>query len=267
MGNVQDKLSNLGDKISQGFSESSAKFKTMVTAPKEPLPMPQLFDGRSADELRTSAEMMYNMDTKTCINIAFLGASNDGKLALINSMRYINDCVPDCGTVSPKNLAVQYTHCDPGYKHLRFWDVKDASGTFQARGLYAFDAVVLLITEVLREGDVQIIKEAAQMQPPLPIILVRAGMDAYVDREFAVITSEKDVVQGKDNVGPALRDAIKNQLIRGGVNCPFEQDCIYLISAPGLLAARAVNFDGTKYIWDEFDYMKRLLDIIGKRRY
>lgn len=92
-------------------------------------------DGRSADQLRTQAEVMYNIDTKTCINIAFIGPNNQSKIDLINSCRFIADCKPGLGGItSPKNVAVQYMHCDPAYNHLRFWELGDISaGNFVDR--------------------------------------------------------------------------------------------------------------------------------------
>lgn len=77
--------------------------------------------------------MMYNIDSKMCINIAFLGPNSELKTALINACRYIADCKPDEGVVSPKNQAVQYQHRDPAYQHVRFWDIADCSGTFESQ--------------------------------------------------------------------------------------------------------------------------------------
>lgn len=73
---------------------------------------------------------MYNMDTKQCVNIAFVGPNNDAKTVFINSLRFIADCRPDTGIISPNCTAIQYKHCDPSYKHLRFWDIGDSEGSF-----------------------------------------------------------------------------------------------------------------------------------------
>lgn len=74
--------------------------------------------------------MMYNMDTKNCVNIGFLGPSNDPKTALINSCRYLADSRPDLGIVNPNKTAVQYIHGDPAYKHVRYWDIYEREGSF-----------------------------------------------------------------------------------------------------------------------------------------
>jgi len=267
MGNVQDKLSNLGETISQTYGDVTKSFKAMVTGPNHPLPMPNLMDGRTSDELRTQAEMYYGIDTKTCINIAFLGMTNEAKISLINSCRYVNDSSPDACIASPKHEAVQYVHCDPGYKHLRFWDIADASGSFIERYLYAFDVVVLLTSEVIRESDIQLINQANRLNPPSCVLVVRTGMDRFVDAEFGLQSDSNAVIKGKNEMGPILKDAIKNQMAKGGVVCPCQLDSIHLVSAPGMLAARAVNLDGMKYVWDEFGFMKRILDQIAKKRY
>jgi len=282
MGNVGDKLADFGQSIVDSASHVAKSVNAMITEPKKPLPMPNFGDGRSADQLRTAAEIMYGMDTKVCVNIGFLGAPSTSKLALINSMRYIQyisnaDCAADTGVASPKNLAVQYRHCDPAYKHVRFWDIADTTGTFEERCLYAFDAVVLLVTEVLRPGDIKLVKEANAVPDVAPILIVRTDMDLFVDREYGLNPAHsKDVIEGKNRQGPVIRAGLNRQLLEGGVGqcldpctdkCIHQGKCIYMVSSPGILAARAVNFDGMKYVWDEFDFLKRLLDCVALRRY
>jgi hypothetical protein len=270
MGQVQDKLSQLGDAITKAATEVSNKFSVFTKQPKIPLSMPLLTDGRNADQLRTQAEMMYNIDTKTCINIGFIGPNNPAKMELINSCRFTSECKPGtAGITSPKNIAVQYMHCDPAYNHLRFWDLGDisAQSSFVDRCLYAFDAIVIVVTEGLRQNDLELIKGDALLNPPTPILICRAEMNQFIDRSFGVEASAKDVIDGKKVQGKVIRDNIKMQMQQSGITCPCTLDSIYLVSSPGMLAARAVNFDGTKYVWDEFDFMGALLERITKRRY
>jgi len=277
MGNVADKLADFGHSIADSASHAAKSIQAMVTEPKKTLPMPNFGDGRSADQLRTAAEIMYGMDTKVCVNVGFLGPESMSKMALINSLRYIADTKPDVGVPCPKNLAVQYAHCDPAYKHVRFWDIVDHSGTFEERCLYAFDAVILVVTEVLRPGDIQLIKQANKVPSVAPILIVRTDMDMFIDKEFGLDPAHsKDVIDGKNRQGPIIRNGLNRQLLEAGIaqcldpctdTCIHQSNCIYLVSSPGILAARAVNFDGMKYVWDEFDFMKRLLDCVALRRY
>jgi len=269
MGNVQERMANTT--VGQGFvqlaNEVTKLFTCIATAPKTPITMPNLGDGRTSDELRTTAEIMYNMDTKQNVNIAFVGPNTDYKTAFINSCRFIADCRPDTGIISPKNAAIQYVHCDPSYQHVRFWDIGEVGGSYVDRCLYAFDAVVLVTTELLRESDIDIIKQGCRVQPGCSVLIVRTGMDQFVDRTFGLNPSAADIKQAQAQNGQTIRDTVKNQLLKDGVQCPTQCNAIYLVSGPGMLAARAVNFDGTKYIWDEYDFMKGILDCIGKRRY
>jgi len=264
MGNVSSTLSETLITMSH---EVSKLFTVLSAAPPAPLAMPNLGDGRSQDELRTTAEIMYNMDTKQCVNIAFLGPRNEYKTAFINACRFISDCRPDTGIISPKNAAIQYIHCDPDYRHVRFWDIGDTEGSFVSKCLYAFDAIVLVTNEVLRPSDVELIKEGCRFTPPCGVLIVRTGMDHFIDKEFGLNTPSTDVLDAKTQQGQLIRESIRNQLLKGGVQCGPQTNAVYLCSSPGMLAARAVNFDGTKYIWDEYDFMKGVLDYIGKRRY
>lgn len=127
--------------------------------------------------------------------------------------------------------------------------------------------MVIVVTELLRANDLELIKEAGHLNPPTPIMIVRSEMNHFIDRNFGLEASTTDVVDGKRVQGKVIRDNIKMQLLQAGINCPCTLESIYLVSPPGMLAARAVNFDGTKYIWDEFDYMTGLLDFVSKRRY
>jgi len=268
MGQVQDKLASLGETVMTMASNVSKSFSSFGTAPKHPLTMPMLSDGRSQDQLRTEAEMMYNMDTKTCINFAFVGPNNDVKLALINSCRYVAECHPgEGGITSPNNVAVQWVHCDPSYNHLRFWELSDTAGSFVNRCLYAFDAVIIVVTEMLRQSDLQLIRDAGSLNPPTPVLIVRSEMNHFIDKNFGLEADSADVIKGKTEQGKVLRENIKDQLLTNGINCECTLASIYLVSPPGMLAARAVNFDGMKYIWDEFDFMQGLLNKIVKRRY
>jgi len=269
MGNLQEKLANssVGQSISQMANEVTKSFTCIATAPKTPLMMPNLGDGRSQDELRTTAEILYNIDTKQNVNIAFVGPNNEFKTAFINACRFVSDCRPDTGIVSPKSAAVQYKHCDPGYEHVRFWDIGDTGGSFSDRCLYAFDAIILLTTELLRDSDVALVKEGCHYLPGCGVLVVRTGMDQFINATFGLNPPTKDLTEGKSQQGQLIRDSIKNQLCKGGVQCPTQCKQIYLVSTPGMLAARAVNFDGVKYVWDEYDLMKGMLDCIGKRRY
>jgi len=267
MGNVTDKLADLGHNISESATHVSKQVKCLVTAPKKPITMLDLGDGRTADEMRTAAEIMYNIDTKQCINIGFLGPSNEPKTSLINACRFVADCRPDFGVVSPNNAAIQYQHCDPAYQHVRFWDIHDANGSFIDRCLYAFDALVLVTPEVLRPSDIELIREAGKLQPPSGVLVARSGMDRYFDQQFGLDPPSKDAINGKTQHGEIIKEGMKNQLVQGHLNCPVIKDHIYLVSSPGMLAARTVNFDGMKYIWDEFDLLKGILDSVAQRRY
>jgi len=269
MGNtISDQFTTLGERVTKLSNDVSKRFGTFATGPSHPLTMPTLGDGRSQDQLRTQAEVMYNIDTKTCLNIAFIGPNNEAKIALINSMRFVQDCRPDQGIISPNSTATQYVHCDPMFHHLRFWDLTDfTSGTFIDRCLYAFDVLVIVVTEVLRSNDIQLIKDACKVNPPPPVFIVRSEMNQYIDKFLGLEASSTDIVKSKCDQGPVLKEGIRNQLSKGEVHCPVTCDNIYLLSPPGMLAARAVNFDGTKYIWDEFDFLKGLLEQVSKRRY
>jgi len=267
MGNVQEKFNHLGDQIKCAAGDCHKSFKEVVTRPKQPLEMPTFGDGRSQDELRTTAEMMYNMDTKQHINIGFLGMSNPSKLALINSCRYINDCIPGGGILAPKDLAVQYPHCDPAYQHLRFWDLADIPGSYEGRCLYAFDALVLVIGEVIEQGDVALIKQANIVSTAGPILITRTDMDMFQEREFGMHPHSGDVSKGQKKHGDLIKEGIKHQLLAGGVEDDIQHKSIYMISSPGMLAVRGVNENGERYVWDEFDFMKRLLAVVVKRRY
>jgi len=269
MGQVQDKLASLGETVTKMAGDVSKSFSSFATAPKHPLPMPALGDGRNQDQLRTTAELFYNIDTKTCINIAFFGSPPNSRVDLINSCRYVSECTPGTGGVtSPNNVAIQFPHCDPAYNHLRFWELGDlSSGSAIDRCLYAFDAVVLVITEKLRQSDIEVVRELGTFNPPTPVLIVRSEMNHFVDKYFGLEANSSDIITGKTEQGQRLRETIKDQLLTNGINCPHTLESIYLVSPPGMLAARAVNFDGTKYIWDEFDFMQGLLTSIVKHRY
>lgn len=135
------------------------------------------------------------------------------------------------------------------------------------RCLYAFDAVVLVTTEVLRDSDIALVKEGCRLFPPYGVLIVRTGMDLFLDKEFGLEAKSTDIKDAQVQQGQIIRESMRNQLLRGGVQCSPQANSVYLCSGPGMLAARAVNFDGTKYIWDEYDFMKGILDCIGKRRY
>jgi len=259
--------SSFGETFSSAAGALTKSMTTLVVEPKKPLDMPNLGDGRSQDELRTTAEVMYHMDTKTNINIAFVGSSLESKFALINSLRFIADCKPVLGISAPKEIATQYVHCDPSYKHLRFWDITDLPGSFESRCLYAFDAVVILTGEFIRQSDIDLIKQANTISSGVPILIARSDIDLFVDSKLGLEPNEADVHPAKARQGPLIKDGLRTQLKKGGIDCPCQLDCIYLVSPPGMLAARAVNFDGTRYIWDEYDFMKSLLDNVSKRRY
>jgi len=267
MGNVSDKIVDLGHHVSDTATSVSKQVKCLVTAPHKPLPMVDLGDGRSADQLRTAAEIMYNMDTKTCINIGYLGPSNDSKTALINSCRYLADCKPDLGIESPNKTAMQYTHCDPSYKHVRFWDIYDTPGNYTDRCLYGFDALILVTTEILRPSDIDVIRESGCFHPPCGCLIARCGMDRYFDQQFGLEPAPKDAINGKTQHGEIIKEGLRNQLVKNHLDNPTIKDHIYLVSAPGMLAARAVNIDGMKYIWDEFSLLKGILECVSKRRY
>jgi len=267
MGNASDKLSDLGDQVKQKASDLQKTVKALFSAPKHPISMPDLGDGRNADQLRTEAEVLYGMDTKQCINVGLLGQSNELKTALINSLRYVADTPPDFGIVNPNKNAVQYVHADPSYKHVRFWDIYENEGTYIQRCLYAFDALILVTPENLRPNDIPLILEAGKFQAPSGILIVRSGMDLFVDSQFGLNPQPKDVINGKTQQGVVIKDNLKSQLTKGGLNACALGNHIYLVSAPGMLAARGVNFDGTKYIWDEFDLLRDILDSVAKRRY
>jgi len=269
MGNVQERMGNttVGQTVTQVANEITKLFTCIATAPKTPITMPNLGDGRSSDELRTTAEIMYNMDTKQNVNIAFVGPNSDYKTGFINSCRFIADCRPDTGIVSPKNAAIQYIHCDPSYQHVRFWDIGDVPLSYVDRCLYAFDAVVLVSTDALRESDIDLVRQGCKIQPGCSVLVVRTAMDQFVDRTFGLNPSATAIKEEQAKQGDIIRESIKNELRKGGIQCPNQCNAVYLCSGPGMLAARAVNFDGTKYIWDEYDFMKGILDCIGKRRY
>jgi len=235
--------------------------------PKKPLPMPNFGDGCSPDQLRTTAEMMYNIDSKTCINIAFLGRNNKAKIDLINACRYIADCKPDSGIDSPNKAAVQYHHCDPAYRHVRFWDISDCSGTFEHKCLYIFDAVVMVVTEFLGRGEMELIKQASNTEPATCILVVRSEMDHFVDKEFGFNPTLDLVTKEKNQEGRVIREGLTHQLVKGNIDGQRQGASVFLMSAPGMLAARGVNSNGAKYIWDEYDFTKRLLDTVSKKRY
>jgi len=271
MGNtISDQYNALGEKVSQLSNDVSKRFGTLATGPSHPLTMPALGDGRSQDQLRTAAEVMYNMDTKTCINIAFIGPNNQAKQALINSCRFVRDARPDQGIQSPNNTATMYIHCDPMFQHLRFWDLSDFTaphGNFVDRCFFGFDALVICVTEVLRSNDISLIKEAYKVNPPTPVLIVRSEMNHYIDQFLGLEADNATILKSKAEQGPVIKEGLRNQLAKGEVHCPLTCDNIYLVSPPGMLAARTVNFDGTKYIWDEFGFLKGLLEQVAKRRY
>lgn len=266
MGNVQNKFSHLGDQISNSAGHCHKTFKSIVTQPKKSLPMPNLGDGRSADQLRTAAELYYSMDTKTHINIAFLGPSTPAKLALINSCRYIKDCIPSGGFVAPKDVAVQYSHCDPAYNHLRFWDLANIPGSYDSRCLYGFDALVLLVGDVIKQSDIALVSQANAVSGC--VLIVRTDMDIYQDREFGMLNPESsDLSKFQKRQGQFIKDGIRHALLADGITNDYQQQCIFLISAPGMLAVRDVNSEGDKYVWDEYDFMKSLLKVVTEGRY
>jgi hypothetical protein len=267
MGNVSDKLSELGESITNTATDVTKRVKCMLTVPKQPIAMLNLGDGRSADEMRTTAEMMYNMDTKQCVNIGFLGPSNELKTSLINSCRYLADSLPDLGVVNPNKNATQFVHMDPAYKHVRFWDIYDKEGSFVDRCLYAYDALILVIPESIRASDVPLIREAAKLQPPWGVLIARSGMDRFFDTHFGLDPIAKDAINGKTQQGSVIKENLKSQLGQAGLDANAIGEHFYLVSAPGMLAARGVNFDGIKYLWDEFDFLVAMLDCVAKRRY
>lgn len=258
--------SSLGETLASAAGALTKSLTTLIAEPKRPLEMPNLGDGRSQDELRTAAEVMYHMDTKTHINIAFVGAPRESKLALINALRFIADCKPVLGISAPKEVATQYVHCDPNYKHVRFWDITDIPGTFEARCLYAFDCVILVTGDSMRQADVEMIKQSNTVVN-VPIVIARSDIDYFVDNQLGLQPHESDLHPAKARQGPIIKEGLKAQLKKGGIECPCQLDSVFLVSPPGMLAARAVNYDGTRYIWDEFDFMKSLLDCVSKRRY
>jgi len=258
--------SGVSETIGAAASSLTKSFSTMITEPKKPLQMPNLGDGRTQDQLRTTSEMMYNMDTKQHINIAFVGPSNENKLAVINSCRFIADCKPVLGVDAPKKVATCYLHCDPAYKHVRFWDITDMPGTYEMKCLFAFDALVILIGEQIRSSDIDLIKQA-NIVSQCPVLLVRPDMNTFIDKELDLEPNSTHVVAGKTRQGPIIKEGYACQLKNAGVQCERQCHNVYLISPPGMLAARAVNTEGTKYIWDEFDFMKGLLDCVTTGRY
>lgn len=260
--------SGISETFGAAASTLTKSFTTMITEPKKVRQMPNLGDGRTQDQLRTTAEMMYNMDTKQHINIAFLGSSEAMKLAFINSCRFTAECKPVLGIDAPKKVATQYMHCDPQYKHVRFWDITDLlHGSFETKCLYAFDAVVILIGETLRSGDIELIKNSNIVCDDCPVLLVRPDMDFFIDKELQLTPDSTDVVSGKTHQGPIIKEGYQCQMKKAGIECACQLNSVYLCSSPGMLAARNVNTEGTRYIWDEFDFMKGLLDCVVKRRY
>jgi hypothetical protein len=259
--------SSLGDTLGAAAGAFGKSLTTMVGAPKHPLDMPNLGDGRSQDQLRNEAEMMYHMDTKNHINIAFIGLNCESKVALIHSLRLTAECKTVLGIEAPKAVATCYVHCDKSYKHVRFWDITDLPGTFEQRCLFAFDCMVILCGDMIRQGDIDLIKQSNIVSGSAPVVVARSDMDFYVDKHLGLEPNENSIHTGKARQGPIIKDGMKTQLKKGGIDCPAQLESVYLISPPGMLAARAVNFDGTKYIWDEFDFMKAMLDVVSKRRY
>jgi len=265
MGQVASGISETFGAAASGLTKS---FSSMITEPKRPLEMPNLGDGRTQDQLRTTAEMMYNMDTKQHINIAFIGTNNnENKLSVINSCRFIADCKPVLGIDAPKKVATCYLHCDPAYKHVRFWDITDMPGTYEMKCLFAFDAIVILIGEQIRSSDIDLVKQANIISSQCPVLLVRPDMNTFIDKELNLEPNSTHVVAGKTRQGPILKQGYACQLKNAGIQCERQCHNVYLISPPGMLAARGVNAEGTKYIWDEFDFMKGLLDCVTSRRY
>lgn len=259
--------SSLGETISAAAGVFSKSVTVLIAEPKRPLEMPNLGDGRSQDELRTTAEMMYHMDTKININIAFIGSSLESKCALINALRFIKDCKPVLGISAPKEVATQYVHCDPAYKHVRFWDITDLPGTFEARCLYAFDALVVLTGDSIRQADIETVKQANLVSSAAPVLIARSDIDYFVDNQLGLAPHENDVHPAKARQGPLIKDGLRTQLKKGGIDCPNQLENVFLVSPPGMLAARGINYDGTRYVWDEYDFMNALLNNVSKRRY
>lgn len=259
--------SSLGETITAAAGALTKSLTTLTVEPKRPLEMPNLGDGRSQDELRTAAEVMYHMDTKTHINIAFVGSAAESKLALINSLRFIADWKPVLGISAPKEVATQYVHADQSYKHVRFWDIADLPGTFEARCLYAFDCVVLVTGDSIRQADIEMIKQANIVSSAAPVLVARSDIDYFVDNQLGLQPHESDVHPAKARQGPIIKEGLTTQLKKGGITCDCQLNSVYLVSPPGMLAARGVNYDGTRYVWDEYDFMKALLDCVSKRRY
>lgn len=92
-------------------------------------------------------------------------------------------------------------------------------------------------------------------------------MDLYFDTTFGLNPAEKDAVNGKSQHGEVIKQGLKDQLTKNGLGAATVCSQIYLVSAPGMLAARGVNFDGMKYIWDEFDLLRSIVECVAQRRY
>jgi len=259
--------SSFGETLGAAAGAFSKSLTTMIGSPKHPLDMPNLGDGRTQDTLRNEAEMMYQMDTKNNINIAFIGLNTESKLDLIHALRVTPECRTVLGISAPKGVATCYVHADKSYKHVRFWDITDLPGNYEQRCLFAFDCVVILTSDMIRQGDIDLIKQSNIVSGTAPVVVARQDMDSYVDKHLGLEPNENSIHTGKARQGPIIKDGMKTQLKKGGIDCPHQLESVYLISPPGMLAARAINYDGTKYIWDEFDFMKAMLDVVSKRRY
>lgn len=216
---------------------------------------------------KIAQDQIEGLDTVTKYNFVFVGSVGVGKSTLINSLRGIfKESDEQFAAVNETECTQQmqsYVH--PKYASVVFWDTPGA-GTegrpskdyFFKQKMYAFDHIIIVCAERIRDLDFTIAHEAQKHN--VPYSFVRSKVDLDIDSRMKQTRPAKSVTDIKQSLRLAINDdfAIQYQAAR------LESDQkIQIVSQEGF------DFECEKaqyYAMDEKQFLTYVLDTSLKRR-
>ncbi|RUS18606.1 interferon-inducible GTPase-domain-containing protein [Endogone sp. FLAS-F59071] len=164
-----------------------------------------------SDAVCKEAFEKFGIDCRDHYNIAIVGASGQGKSSLLNGLMGVSDGDENAAEVGEVETTLNlkgYSH--PMLKTVVLWDLpgggtpkNPAETYFKDNMLHAFDALVVL--------DLDIAKQAAEAEVPVPVFFVRSKADKAIEskrRKNKNITWE----QAAEKLQQEVRKSIQGQL-------------------------------------------------------
>ncbi|KDR74260.1 hypothetical protein GALMADRAFT_141332 [Galerina marginata CBS 339.88] len=195
---------------------------------------------------------------KNATNIAFAGESGVGKSALLNAIRGLWPDDPDAAAVGINETTAKVQgYVDSRHPEVKWFDVPGANTPnisgwlyFMNQGLYAFDALVVIISDRFTQTAGTLLRNAHECG--IPTYLVRTKSDQLIQNLKKDRRGRLTDAQAREIFVDNTRDMVQKNLLK--LELPLQQ--VFVVSVVGM---REWTTEGdTTRVIDEQDVLQAL---------